>query len=75
MYCQMSSSVQSDRGKGPQVLARIDLALVELPEFGALLARVPLAEGVAKRQDSFFGAGLVLVAARTAEGRVEPVAR
>ena len=60
-------------GEGAHVLAGIHLALVELPEFGALLARVPLAERVAEAQDALLGARLVLVAARAAEGGVEVV--
>ncbi len=59
--------------EGAQALAGIHLALVDLPEFGSLLARVPLAEGVAEGQDAFLGARLVLVAARAAEGGVEVV--
>ena len=38
-----------------------------------MLSRVPLAEGVAKGEDALLGAGLVLVAARAAEGGVEVV--
>ena len=73
MYCQTSSSVQSDKGKRAQVFAGVDPALVELPELGPLLARVPLAEGVAERQDALLGPCLVLVTTRATEGRVELV--
>ena len=55
------------KGEGAQVLAGLDPALVELPELGTLPLGVPLAEGVAERQDALFGPRLVLVAAGPAE--------
>jgi hypothetical protein len=55
------------------VFTGIDLALVELPEFGALLTRVPLSEAIAKGEDALLGAGLIFIATRAAEGRVEAV--
>ena len=45
-------------------------AVVEAPELGALVARVPLAELVAQRDDALLRPGLVLVAAGAAEDRV-----
>ena len=59
--------------EGAHAFAGIDLALVDLPQFRPLLARVPLTEGVAKGQDALLGARLVLVAPRAAEGGVEVV--
>ena len=44
--------------------------VVQAPQFGALVARVPLAEGVAQRDDPLLGAGLLLVAAPAVD-RVE----
>ena len=46
-------------------------AVEEVPQFGALVLRVPLAGGVAKGEDAFLGAGFFFVAACAAEGCVE----
>ena len=56
------------------MLAHGVAAVVQVPQLGALVARVPLAELVAQAQDAFLGAGLVLVAAAAAEDGVELVA-
>ena len=56
------------------VLAHRVPAVVEVPQLGPLVARVPLAELVAQAQDPFLGPGLVLVAAAAAEDGVELVA-
>ena len=48
-------------------------AVVEVPELGALAARVPGAERVAQAEDALLGAGLLLVTAATAEDGVELV--
>ena len=45
------------------MLARGVPPVVQVPELGALIARVPLAELVAQRDDAFLRACLVLVAA------------
>ena len=71
MYCQMSSSVQSESGNARRCSPGIDLALVELPRVGPLSTRVPPAEAVAEDEHALLGAGLVLVASRAAEGGVE----
>src|SRR5690606_33170171 len=55
------------------VLAPAVLAVVELPQLGALRAGVPGAEGVPEGEDALLGAGLLLVATGTAEDRVEAV--
>ena len=69
----MSSSVQLRDREHPHVLAGRVPAVVEVPQLGALAARVPLAERVAQREDPLLGAGALLVAAPAAEDRVEPV--
>ena len=51
----------------PDRLALVDLAIVEIPELGALVLRVPLAELVAEGEDALLGAGLLLVPPRAAE--------
>ena len=56
-------------------LALIDAAVVEVPQFGALVLGVPLAEGVAEGVDALLGARFLFVAARAAEGRVEAALR
>ena len=48
-------------------------AVVERPDLGALVLRVPLAELVAEREEALLGARLLLVAAGAAHHRVEPV--
>ena len=45
----------------------------DVPEFGALVLGVPLAELVAVREEAFLGACLLLVAPCAADGRVEAV--
>ena len=50
-----------------------DAAVVEVPEFGALVLGVPLAGAVAEGEDALLGAGFFFVAARAAEGCVEAV--
>ena len=57
----------------PHVLARVDAAVVEAPQLGALHLRVPLAELVAVGVDALLGAGLLLVAAAATEGGGEAV--
>ena len=47
-------------------------AVVQAPQLGALVARIPLAELVAQRDDPLLGARLVLVAAGPAEDGVVP---
>ena len=55
------------------MLARAVAAVVEVPQLGALVARVPLAELVAQGEDPLLGPGLLLVAAAAAEDGVEAV--
>ncbi len=69
----MSSSVQFEIGK-----TRIDspgatLGVVDLPHFRPLVFRVPAMLRIAEGEDALLGAGLLLVAPRAAEGRVELV--
>src|SRR5438270_2487473 len=56
--------------KDADALALIDPAVVEVPQFRALVLRVPLAEGIAEGVDPLLGARLLLVTPRTAESRV-----
>jgi len=67
MYCQTSSSVQLERGKDADALARRDARVVEVPQFGTLILRVPLSARVAKREDALLCARPLLVAPRAAE--------
>ena len=48
-------------------------SVVQVPQLGTLLARVPPAERVAQAEDPLLGPGALLVAATAAEHRVEPV--
>src|SRR5439155_10931724 len=52
-------------------LALVDPAVVEVPQLGPLVARIPLAAAVAKGEDALFGARFLLVAASAAERGVE----
>ena len=54
-------------------LALVDLAVVEVPQLGPLVLRVPLVELVAEGVDALLGARLLLVAAGAAERGVEAV--
>ena len=55
------------------MLALLVAAVVEVPELGALVLRVPLAEAVAEGEDPLLGPRLLLVAAAAAEDGVEAV--
>ena len=57
----------------PDVLARAVAPVVERPQLGPLVLRVPLAELVAERVHPLLGPGLLLVAPGTAEHGVELV--
>src|SRR5205085_1217665 len=52
-------------------LALVDAAVVEVPQLGPLVLRVPLVEAVAERVDALLGPRLLLVAAGPAERGVE----
>src|SRR3954447_5140804 len=60
-------------GEGADVLALAVPAVVEVPQLGALVARVPLAELVAEAEDPLLGPGLLLVAPGPAEDGAELV--
>src|SRR5579859_3719872 len=60
-------------GEHPDALTLGLLGIVETPELGALILRVPAVIGRAEREDTLLGAALLLVAARAAEGRIEAV--
>ena len=57
----------------PERLADVLVAVVEVPELGALVLRVPLPEAVAVGEEALLGAGLLLVAAPSAERGVVAV--
>ena len=57
----------------PDVLAGMVAAVVQAPQLGPLVLRVPLAELVAEGEDPLLGPGLLLVAAGPAEDGVELV--
>src|SRR4051794_8408457 len=55
------------------VLAAADAPVVEVPQLGPLVARIPAAEVVAEGEDPLLRAGALLVAPRAAERGVEAV--
>jgi len=55
------------------VLARAVARVEDVPQLGALVLGVPLAEVVAQADDALLGAGLLLVAATAPEDPVEAV--
>jgi hypothetical protein len=55
------------------VLAADVHAVVDVPELGALVARVPLAKIVAEGEYALFGAGLLLIPPGASDGCVELV--
>ncbi|CAM5405533.1 hypothetical protein TPAU25S_02600 [Tsukamurella paurometabola] len=55
------------------MLTRCVPPVVQVPQFGPLLLRIPLAESVAQREDPLLGAGPLLVTAAAAEHRIEAV--
>src|SRR5665811_257853 len=61
--------------KHPDVLAGAMPAVVEVPQLGPLVARVPGTELVTQAEDALLGPGLLLVATTSAEDGVESVAR
>jgi len=71
MYSHTSISVQFESGNTAHIFTRIDTGVVEIPDFRALIFRVPLAKAVAETEESLLGAGFFLVAPRTADAAVE----
>src|SRR5690606_40665403 len=57
----------------PDTLALVDLAVVQVPQFRALVFWVPAVVAVTEGINALLGAGFLLIAARTAEGCVETV--
>ena len=57
--------------KNAQALARVDARIKYVPEFGALIAGIPLAASIAERKYPFFGARTFFIAARASDGRGE----
>jgi hypothetical protein len=60
-------------GKHPDALALGLAGIVEMPEFRALVFRVPAMVGGAEREDALLGTGFLLIAAGAAESSVEAV--
>jgi hypothetical protein len=58
-------------GEGADMLAGAMQAVVEIPELGALVFGVPLAEAVPEAEEALLGAGLFLVAPGAAQRAVE----
>ena len=57
--------------EGAHAFALADHAVVDVPQFRALVARVPFMVGRAEGIDAFLGAARLLIAARAAEGCIE----
>ena len=57
--------------KDTHVFARVEARVVEVPDFRSLVLRIPLAKTVAEAEEALLGAGLFLVAPRTADAAVE----
>ena len=53
------------------MFARIDAGIEQVPDFGPLIFRVPLAEVVAETEEAFLRAGLFLVAPRAANQTIK----
>ena len=60
--------------EGAEVLAGTLPTVVQVPQLGPLVLRVPLAELVAVAEDAFLGPGLLLIAPAAADGAVDLVA-
>ncbi len=71
MYSHTSISVQLREREDAHVFAGIDAGVVKVPDFRALVLRVPLAEAVAEAEETLLGAGLFLVAPRAANQAVK----
>ena len=59
--------------KDANAFAGMNARVVEVPQLGALVLRIPLAGAVAEGIDALLGAGLFFIAPRAAKGRVEVV--
>jgi len=57
--------------EGTDVLALVAAGVVQVPQLGALVLRIPLTELVAETHNPFLGAGLFLVATGAADAGVE----
>ena len=71
MYRQISISVQLLKGKTRMCSPLVEPAVIEAPQLGPLMARVPLAEGIAERENALFRARFLFVAPRAADAGVE----
>src|SRR6185295_9282418 len=59
------------QGEDADALARIEAAVVEVPELGPLAARIPAMAGAAQRENPLLGARRLLVSARPADRGIE----
>src|SRR3970282_2191419 len=59
--------------KHAHALALASARVVDAPELGALLLRIPPVLRRAEREDTLLGARLLLVSSGSTDGRVEPV--
>src|SRR5262249_23191958 len=58
-------------GENTNAFALVDAAVEQVPQLGALILRLPLAELIAEGEDAFLGPGLLFVTTGATEGRVE----
>src|ERR1035437_8869260 len=63
------------KGEGAYTLALVDAAVIQVPQFRALVFGVPLAVGVAEGVDPFLGARFFLFAPGAADGRIDSMLR
>src|SRR5258705_8310814 len=57
--------------KSPHVFPRMDARIIKVPNFRALVLRIPLPETVAKAEEALFGTGLLFIPARAADAAIE----
>src|ERR1700744_52447 len=57
--------------KYPRIFTRMNAGVVKIPNFRALVVRVPLPVNIAKTKKAFFGAYFVLIPSRSANAAIE----
>ena len=58
-------------GKYTNVFAGVYTGIVDIPQFGALVLRIPLTEFIPERKYAFLGPGLFLIATGTSDSSIE----
>ena len=58
-------------GENAHVFALIQPTIVEIPNFRALILRIPLAKTIAETEEALLGAGLFFIAARPTDAAIE----